>query len=196
MGLLKIDNTVVPSQVYVNGKALAPDSGAEVNSDKFEITTDINGTQDTIAAAGATLVFIKTVDNNINLVVDPTQSHLITIMENGVFEFTFNININDGLDGESVDILLNTASEGFYNNISNSPLAEGTKIPDSNFGITFSGSSTTLSASKTFRVYVGIDSGADLTIGFTPFIDPDLELYINKIGTSILIKRVGDYTPP
>jgi hypothetical protein len=38
MGLLKIDNTVVPSQVYVNGKALAPGSGVEDVSDKFEIT--------------------------------------------------------------------------------------------------------------------------------------------------------------
>ena len=195
MGLLKIDNTVVPSQVYVNGKALPPGSGAVDNSDTFEIATDINGTKDTIAAPGGTLEFIKTVDNNINLAVD--SAHLITIKQDGVYEFTFNININDGLDADDgVNILLKTASAGFYDNISDTPLAEGTKIPDSDFGIPFNGSANKLSASKTFSVYVVTDSGAYLTIGFDPFVDPDLELHINKIGTSILIKRVGDYAPP
>ena len=200
MGLLKIDNTVVPPQVYINGIALPPGSGVENDSDKFEITTDINGTQDTIAAAGSgNLQFIKTVNNDTNLLVNSLDSSLITIMQSGVYEFTFNINIDDGINGESVDILLNTASEGFYNNITDTLLDEGTKIPDSNFGIAFNGSATTLSASNTFSVYVGTDSGANLTIGFTPFQDPDLDLHINKIGTSILIKRVGDYilpTPP
>jgi hypothetical protein len=116
-------------------------------------------------------------------------------MQNGVYEFTFNININDGLIGEGVDILLKTASEGFYTY--DSPVLLGTKIPGSEFGVAFTGSTTTLSASKTFSVYVGTDSGgADLTIGFIPFVEELLELHINRIGTSILIKRVGNYTPP
>ena len=42
MGPLKIDNTVVPSQIYVDGKALAPDSLS--NSDEFTLENDYYGT--------------------------------------------------------------------------------------------------------------------------------------------------------
>ena len=194
IGALKIDNTVLPPQFYMNGVALPPNGIALPPDDTFELVSDAMGDNDNIAN---NVVFIKTVNNNLNLLVDTIKQNTITITQNGIYEFTFNLSVFNypTYNGQTISFRLVAASEGFYiDNTNNLPLANGDPFPGSESIVTFNESLDPLIASKTFIVYVGSDSGVDLTI--EPQAPPSLNLRINKSGTTISIKRTGDYTPP
>ena len=195
IGSLKIDNTVVPPQLYMNGVALPPTGIALPPDDTFELFANATGDDDTIAD---NVVFIKTVNNNLNLIVDPTKPNTITIKQNGIYEFTFNLNVyNDPINvGDEMSFRLVAATDGFYiDDIGNFQLANDEPLPGSEINFTFNSSSNVLSASVTFLVYVSSDTDVSLAMGIgqSPLT---LDLQINKIGTSISIKRTGDYTPP
>ena len=195
IGSLKIDNTVVPPQLYMNGIALPPTGIALPLDDTFALFANAIGDDDTIAD---NVVFIKTVNNNLNLIVDPINPNTITIKQKGIYEFTFNLNVyNDSAnEDETMSFRLVAATDGFYiDDIGNFQLANDEPLPGSEINFTFNSSSNDLSASVTFLVYVSSDTDVSLAMGVgqSPLT---LDLQINKIGTSISIKRTGDYTPP
>ena len=195
IGSLKIDNTVVPPQLYMNGIALPPNGIALPPDDTFELVSDAMGDNDSIASD---VELIKTVNNNSNLIVPTAKPNTITIMQNGIYEFTFNLSVFNypTYDGDAMSFRLVAATEGFYiDNTNNDPLGNGSLLPGSEIIVTFNNLPGSLIASKTFIVYVGSDSGVSLNID-TPQSPPTLDLRINKSGTSISIKRTGDYTPP
>ena len=208
IGALKIDNTVVPPQLYMNGISLPP-SGLTVSGDKFTLQNDVtNGDYSTI---NNDLIFIASVDNIPNVSVGSGSLNKLAFLNDGIYQITIKISVvNDVIrDGDTQNIflraLLMDASgagfTGFYNvdDLTTQPSGNA-PIENSDIDFTFSGGdiSFELMLEKTFTVGVRNHdemmaiTPARFTIG-SGSSDP---IYINKIGTEITINRTGDWPTP
>jgi hypothetical protein len=208
MGSLKIDNTVVPPQIYINEIALAPSGLAATNSDKFTLQGDVTGNYSTI---NGDLIFIANVDNIANVSVADSGLNKLSFasLNHGIYQITIKIKINNEVtrNGETQNIFLRALPmpesgagfTGFYNfDDLTIQTSENAPIANSNIEFTFDDSSSTLEQEITFTVGVlnqaetSAPSSASFTIG-SGSSDP---ISIKKIGTEITINRIGDLPLP
>ena len=208
IGSLKIDNTVVPPQLYMNGVSLPP-GGLASNGDKFTLQNDVaNGNYSTI---NNNLIFIANVDNIPNVSVSSGNLNRLAFLNHGIYQITIKISVvNDAIrDGDTQNIFLralsmpNSGAEftGFYN-VDDLTIQTSANSPIENSVIEFTFSdgniSPVLMLEKTFTVGVlniddfSVINPARFTIG-SGSSDP---ISINKIGTEITINRIGDWPPP
>ena len=205
MGPLKIDNTVVPPQIYINEIALPP-GGLAVSSDKFTLQGDVTGNYSTI---NGDLIFIANVDNIANVSVAGLNKLAFASLNHGIYQITIKITINNEVtrNGETQNIFLRAllmpdsaaGFTGFYNfDDLTIQTPENAPIANSDIEFTFSSGNIELMIEKTFTVGVlnqaetSAPSSATFTIG-SGSSDP---ISIKKIGTEITINRIGDLPLP
>jgi hypothetical protein len=197
MGLLKIDNTVIPSQVYVNGKALAARSLTNTG-DKFilqdEETQDLK--YDYNKPTGDPFV----TQWNWSGVTDAVQIYeyeggrrALSLVEPGIYNIRVNLSITANNWATSPAKFYWTPT-GFTSSIftdeTNTPILAGNELPGSRIEFTFDGNTNeTFTGYTQFLVYT---TSANSRFN----IDTDTSKgRINEIGTDITIKRIGNWPP-
>jgi hypothetical protein len=190
MGLLKIDNTVVPSQIYINGISVPPGSLTNTG-DKFTLENNViqDNTNDTLHK---TLQFIN-LNNSTAVTVgslpDNGQNNILILAQQGLYEFNVKFNIkNEGVPDGTADIVLRGRGGKFTdgNGVENTSSGD---IPNSEITFTFDNNTDTLSGNKQFLVYAETSDSSFIIYSYFTF------LQLNKIGTEISIKRIGEWPP-
>jgi hypothetical protein len=194
MGLLKIDNTVVPPQIYINEIALPPGSLTNTG-DKFTIRDYYN----TYNYNNTTYPLVTYW--NYSEVTDAVQFYeydggkiALSLVEPGIYDIRFNLSITASNWATSPAKFYWTPT-GYtstsFTDDTNTPILAGNELPGSSIDFTFNGTSNeTFTGYKKFRVYT-----TSANSRFNIKTDT-LAGRLNKIGTDIAIKRVGNWPPP
>jgi hypothetical protein len=197
MGLLKIDNTVVPPQIYINGISVPPGSLTNT-SDKFILENNViqDNSDINLSPLSKTLRFIN-VNNSTIVTVGSIpdgqgngQNNVLVIAQQGLYEFNVKFNINNSEIQSPTTIICLRGAPGTFTYADGSIPTISGDIPDSEIEFIFNGGTSTLSNSRQFLVYAS-SSNSSFTI--ISYIDP---IQLNKIGTEISIKRIGEWPPP
>ena len=194
IGSLKIDNTVLPPQIYMNGVSLPPGS-LTFSGDKFTLQNDV--IQDNYLdplyrelqfnnVNNSTIVLVDTALDGADPPAPDGLNNMLKLVQSGIYAFNVKYNINNSLGSGSGNIVLR--GSGFQGEDGTIPSSGD--IIDSEIEFTFTNGTGTLSGSKQFLVYT-VNTGRMFTI--YSYID---SLQLNKIGTEITINRIGDWPAP
>ena len=202
IGPLKIDNTVVPSQIYINNRAYSP---IELSvGHEYTLTEDSTGDKDDLADQ---VSFINVDGNDIVRVIGklvtlpipvdfidpfgngpPTATHytMLELVDGGTYEFNMDINV---INAGSLPMWFGN-NPSLYLVISSS----STIIDESNIVLDFSSATSqynkkfNLNAEAGTRVYFD----TNVTKGWSSSFSNIGGITILKNGTKISIKRIGD----
>jgi hypothetical protein len=192
MGLLKIDNTVVPPQVFANGAALPPvESPDDTDQYSYYVLPEATGNGQTLE-----VYFQPDPVNPINRVVaeiasvDPFNNGGLEIYRKGIYEVEFQVNVNseDVLSEQSLDgsvFLKAMYPDNVLNPSTGAHLSANEMIPQSN--IMFSKGNTT-SETITFNIYT---TGSNTIIGVGTDMIGEITL---KSPSFVKIKQIGIYS--
>ena len=204
MGLLKIDNTVIPSQVYINGVAyppieipvahdytLAEDSTGDKDTLSDQISfVNVDGNDD-VRVIGK-LVTLPPSPWGTNVPGEPppepetvTRYTMLELVDGGTYEFNMDLNVVDaGSDGPFAPpaylyLVVSSSSD---------PIVESYVLLDFSAETShYYNKKFNFNAAAGTRVYFD----TNVTKMFTSTVNPLGGLTINKIGTKISIKRIG-----
>jgi hypothetical protein len=199
MGLLKIDNTVVPPQVYINGIALPPgsltntgdkftlDPGYDSRGNDYDTTPDVT-IQDPIATywnySDTGAVQVKNYD---------ATRRALSLVAPGIYDIWVNISIKKRTWTSPAKFYWtprpNTQSN--FTDKNNNLIPANSELPGSSIEFTFDAenSNTTFTGYKQFRVYTNSTDSEFILATDT------LRGIVNRNGTDITIKRVGKWPP-
>lgn len=192
IGNIKIDNTVVPPQVFANGAALPPvESPEDTNQYSYYVSPETTGNGQTLQ-----VYFQPFIPGSFNRVVaeididDVTENGGLEIYLKGVYEVEFYVNVNseDVNSGESLDgsvFLKAMYSDNVLNPITGANLDANEMIPQSN--IMFSKGNTT-SETITFNIYI---TATNTIIGVGTDMIGDITL---KPASFVKIRQIGIYS--
>ena len=189
IGPLKIDNTVVPPQIYMNGVSLPPGS-LTISGDKFLIHElyDYDGTDgyNPIYAYWA-----PPPTDAVKIIEYFFGRSALTLVESGIYDIRVNISVTNTTNTW-------TSPANFYwtpipnssgfTDINNNTISGSSILPGSNIEFIFDeNSNTTFTDYIQFRIYTtGLNSAFILATD-------TIEGRLNKDGTDMTIKRIGDW---
>jgi hypothetical protein len=191
MGQLKIDNTVVPPQIFANDVALQPvERPEDTDQHSYYVSPATTGNGQTLQ-----VYFRPYIPGSTNRVVveididDPFNNGGLEIFQKGVYEVEFYVNVNseDVNSGESLDgsvFLKAMDPDNVLNPSTGEHLSANEMIPQSN--IAFSKGNTT-SEIITFNIYI-TESNTIIGVG-TDMIGEITLLY----ASFVKIKQIGIY---
>jgi hypothetical protein len=195
MGLLKIDNTVVPPQIYINEIALPPRSLTNAG-DKFTLQDETQFYTYDYAYPSDPLITQWNYSERTDAV--QFQSYegariALSLVAPGIYDIRFNLNITALNWSTSPAKFFWTPTQyatSSFTDDTNDPISANDELPDSSIDFTFNGTSNeTFTGYKQFLVYTTSANSAFNIVTNT------LAGRTNKIGTDITIKRIGDWPP-
>jgi hypothetical protein len=197
MGLLKIDNTVVPPQVYINGIAIPP--GSLTNGDKFTLDReydsegDYNTTPDVTIPDPITTYWNYSDTGAVQVKNYDATRRALSLVSPGIYDIQVNINITKRIWTSPAKFYWtprpNTQSN--FTDKNNNLIPANSELPGSSIEFTFDAenSNTRFAGYKQFRVYTNSTDSEFILATNT------LRGIVNRYGTDITIKRVGNWPP-
>jgi hypothetical protein len=196
MGLLKIDNTVVPPQIYINGISVPP--GSLTNGDKFTLDQDYDSAEEYNTTPEATTDPIATYWNYSDTGAVQVKNYDVTrralsLVAPGIYDIQVNISIYKRTWTSPAKFYWtprpNTQSN--FTDKNNNLIPANSELPGSSIEFTFDAenSNTTFTGYKQFRVYTNSTDSEFILATDT------LRGRVNRNGTDITIKRVGNWPP-